>query len=123
MICFGFYLDHMSPHSTKSSFEADPGNDNVRWPRAQGLQSQIQGAGHVLDVELSLLYLPDVALIGFNDSSTGTSHIKLIRQGSTLDIGKQTDAFHLYWQVLTSPARLTTPTKWNAPTGSNAAMR
>ncbi|EDR02469.1 uncharacterized protein LACBIDRAFT_309496 [Laccaria bicolor S238N-H82] len=64
------------------------------------LQSQIQSAGRVLDVELSLLYLPDVALISFNDSSTGTSHIKLIRQGSALDIGKLTDAFHLYWQVI-----------------------
>ena len=50
----------------------------------------------MLDVELSLLYLPDVALISFNDSLTGTSHIKLIRQGSALDIGKLTDAFHPY---------------------------
>lgn len=43
-----------------------------------------------------------IALISFNDSSAETSHIKLIRQGSALDIGKLTDAFHLYWQVLTS---------------------
>ena len=50
----------------------------------------------VLDVELSLLYLRDVALISSNDSLTGTSHIKLIRQGSALDIGKLTDAFHPY---------------------------
>ena len=46
------------------------------------LQSQVQSAGRMLDVELSLLYLPDVTLISFNDSSSGTSHIKLIRQGS-----------------------------------------
>lgn len=62
----------------------------------QRLQSQIQSAGHALDVELSLLYLPDVTLISFNDSSAGTSHIKLIRQGSALDIGNLTDAFHPY---------------------------
>ena len=65
-------------------------------------QSQIQSARRELDVELSQLYLPDVALISFNDSLTGTSHIKLIRHGSALDIGKLTDVFYLHWKVVTS---------------------
>ncbi|KAF9473132.1 DUF1212-domain-containing protein [Pholiota conissans] len=64
------------------------------------LQAQIQSAARVLDIKLSFLYLPDIVLISFDDSATGTSHIKLIRQGSALDLGKLNDAFILYWKVI-----------------------
>ncbi|TFK22533.1 DUF1212-domain-containing protein [Coprinopsis marcescibilis] len=64
------------------------------------LPSQIQSAAHVLDIRLSFLYLPDVALVSFDDASTGTSHIKLIKQGSSLDIDKLIHAFELYWRVI-----------------------
>lgn len=63
------------------------------------LTAQIQSAARVLDVPISILYLPDVVLLSFDDGSTGTSHIRLIRQASALDIGKLTDAFALYWKV------------------------
>lgn len=63
------------------------------------LQAQIQSTARVLDLEVSCMYLPDVVLISFDDSSTGTSNIKFIRQGSTLDLGKLSDAFLLYWKV------------------------
>ena len=65
------------------------------------LQSQIQSVAHVLDIELSCLYLPDVLLISFDDSSTSTSNVKLIRQGSSLDLGKLDDAYVLYWKART----------------------
>ncbi|KAF8231502.1 DUF1212-domain-containing protein [Tricholoma matsutake] len=64
------------------------------------LQSQIQSTSHVLDIELSCLYLPDVLLVSFDDTSTSTSSVRLIRQGSTLDLGKLTDAYTLYWKVI-----------------------
>ncbi|KAF8226480.1 DUF1212-domain-containing protein [Tricholoma matsutake] len=64
------------------------------------LQSQIQSTSHVLDIELSCLYLPDVLLVSFDDASTSTSSVRLIRQGSTLDLGKLTDAYTLYWKVI-----------------------
>ncbi|RXW23762.1 hypothetical protein EST38_g2083 [Candolleomyces aberdarensis] len=73
------------------------------------LQYQIQSAARVLDINLSLLYLPDVALISFDDAATGTSHIKLIRQPSSLDLDKLTSAFRLYWRgfiVLTASLEL-----------------
>lgn len=63
------------------------------------LQSQILSAARVLDVQLSFLYLPDIVLLSFDDSGTGTSHIKFIRQNSALDLGKLADAFSLYWKV------------------------
>ncbi|KAJ2912791.1 hypothetical protein MD484_g7628, partial [Candolleomyces efflorescens] len=64
------------------------------------LQYQIQSAARVLDINLSLLYLPDVTLISFDDAATGTSHIKLIRQASSLDLDKLKSAFRLYWRVI-----------------------
>jgi uncharacterized membrane protein YjjP (DUF1212 family) len=63
------------------------------------LQSQIQSAAHVLDLKLSFLYLPDIVLLSFDDNTTGTSHIKLIRQASVLDLEKLKEAFALYWKV------------------------
>lgn len=63
------------------------------------LQAQIQSAARVLDIKLSFMYLPDIVFISFDDDATGTSHIKLIRQASVLDLGKLNDAFALYWKV------------------------
>lgn len=63
------------------------------------LAAQIQSTGHVLDLELSCMYLPDVMLIAFEDSATGTSNVKFIRQGSALDLEKLGHAHSLYWNV------------------------
>ena len=63
------------------------------------LQSQMMSAARVLDIQMSVLYLPDIALLSFDDNATGTSHIKLIRQGSAMNLGKLNDAFALYWKV------------------------
>jgi uncharacterized membrane protein YjjP (DUF1212 family) len=63
------------------------------------LQSQIRSAAHVLEIELSCLYLPDVLLVSFDDSATSTSSVKLIRQASALDLGKLDDAYKLYWKA------------------------
>ncbi|KAF8435404.1 DUF1212-domain-containing protein [Boletus edulis BED1] len=64
------------------------------------LASQIQSTGRVLDLELNCLYLPDVMLISFEDSATGTSNVKFIRQSSALDLEKLGDAHSLYWNVI-----------------------
>lgn len=64
------------------------------------LQPQIQSAARVLDINLSFLYLPEVALLSFEDTATGTSYVKFIRQPSALDLGKLTDAYRLYWKVI-----------------------
>ncbi|KXN92483.1 Pheromone-regulated membrane protein 10 [Leucoagaricus sp. SymC.cos] len=63
------------------------------------LQSQIQCAARVLDIDLCVIYFPDNFIISFDDDSTGTSHVKIIRQASALDLGKLSDAYHLYWKV------------------------
>ncbi|KIM43997.1 hypothetical protein M413DRAFT_372556 [Hebeloma cylindrosporum] len=67
---------------------------------AHRLQSQMMSAARVLDIQMSVLYLPDIVLLSFDDDATGTSHIKLIRQSSAMDLGKLKDAFSLYWKVI-----------------------
>ena len=63
------------------------------------LQAQIQSTARVLEISLSCLYLPDVMLVAFDDDATSTSSVKLIRQGSALDLGKLQDAHKVYWRV------------------------
>ena len=46
------------------------------------------------------MYLPDMMLISFDDPATGTSNIKLIRQGGAFDISKLQAAYKLYWKVI-----------------------
>ncbi|KAJ7482684.1 hypothetical protein FB451DRAFT_1029898 [Mycena latifolia] len=64
------------------------------------LQAQIQSTGRVLDIQVNCMYLPDVVLISFDDSSTGTSNLKFIRQGSSLNLGKLNEVYALYWSVI-----------------------
>lgn len=64
------------------------------------LVAQIQSTARVLELEMSCMYLPDVMWISFEDSATGTSNVKFIRQGSALDLGKLGEAHGLYWDVI-----------------------
>ncbi|KAI0086031.1 hypothetical protein BDY19DRAFT_375413 [Irpex rosettiformis] len=64
------------------------------------LQAQIQATARVLDVELSCMYLPDMMLISFDDSTTGTSNIKLIRQGGAFNIAKLQATHKVYWKAI-----------------------
>lgn len=64
------------------------------------LQAQMQSTARVLEISLSCMYLPDMMLIAFDDDVTSTSNVKLIRQGSALDLGKVQDAYKIYWRVI-----------------------
>lgn len=70
------------------------------------LVAQIQSTARVLELEMSCMYLPDVMWISFEDSATGTSNVKFIRQGSALDLGKLGEAHGLYWDVRVSSIRI-----------------
>ncbi|KAJ7843969.1 hypothetical protein B0H13DRAFT_131525 [Mycena leptocephala] len=67
---------------------------------AHRLQAQIQATGRVLDIQVNCMYLPDVVLISFDDTATGTSNLKFIRQGSALNLGKLNEVYALYWNVI-----------------------
>ncbi len=46
------------------------------------------------------MYLPDVLLLLFDDSSTSTSSVRFTRQSSVLNLGKLQRAYDLYWEVI-----------------------
>ncbi|KAF7985473.1 hypothetical protein HWV62_5241 [Athelia sp. TMB] len=64
------------------------------------LAAQLQATARVLGLELAVLYLPDVLLVSFNDGATGTSAVRLIKQGAALDLQKLAAGFRLYWAVI-----------------------
>ena len=70
------------------------------------LQAQMKATATVLDLELSCMYLPDMMLISFDDAATGTSSLKLVKQGGAFDIAKLQASYKLYWkasETLTTP--------------------
>ena len=103
------YLGVLPPYSEISnplrhSYMARPTNGSVSLvsimaSQSTGVDDGIQATARVLDLEISCMYLPDVMLISFDDSGTGTSSIKFIRQTSALDLGKLDDSYELYWKV------------------------
>ena len=64
------------------------------------LPAQIYATARVLDLRVACMYLPDVLLLSFDDSSTSTSSVRFIRQTSALDLGKLQRAYDLYWEVI-----------------------
>ncbi|PVG00328.1 DUF1212-domain-containing protein [Serendipita vermifera] len=64
------------------------------------LETHLQNTGRNLGLNVSCMYLPNIVLLSFNDLSTGTSSVRLIKQGSALDLGKLVDAYALYWSVI-----------------------
>ncbi|CCA66429.1 hypothetical protein PIIN_00115 [Serendipita indica DSM 11827] len=64
------------------------------------IESQIQATARILSLNVSSVYLPNLVLISFNDTATGTSNIKFIKQSPSLDLGKLVDAYALYWCVI-----------------------
>ncbi|KZV71465.1 DUF1212-domain-containing protein [Peniophora sp. CONT] len=64
------------------------------------LASQLQSTARVLEITLSCMYLPDTMLVSFDDDITSTSSVKLIKQGSALDLAKLTYAYKVYWAVI-----------------------
>jgi len=64
------------------------------------LPAQIYATARVLDLRVACMYLPDVLLLSFEDSTTTTSTVRFIRQTSALDLGKLQDAYDLYWEVI-----------------------
>ncbi|KAK6329661.1 hypothetical protein TWF696_003534 [Orbilia brochopaga] len=64
------------------------------------LEEYLRMSASVLDVEGQFLYLPGCMLISFDDSSTHTSNMQLVRVASLLDLGKLQDVHLIYKQVV-----------------------
>lgn len=63
------------------------------------LEAQLQATAKVLDINVSVINLPNVMLLSFGDPATHTTETKFLKQGPSLDLGKLQDAHLLYWKV------------------------
>lgn len=63
------------------------------------LEAQLQATAKVLDINVSVINLPNVMLLSFGDPATHTSETKFLKQGPNLDLGKLLKAHMLYWHV------------------------
>ncbi|KAF8529752.1 DUF1212-domain-containing protein [Hysterangium stoloniferum] len=64
------------------------------------LQAQLKSTARVLDMDISTVYFPNVLLVSFDDALTSTSNVKIIQQGSTLNMDKLLYTHRLYWKVI-----------------------
>ncbi|EPS36498.1 hypothetical protein H072_9975 [Dactylellina haptotyla CBS 200.50] len=64
------------------------------------LEEYLKMSARVLDIEGQFLYMPGCMIISFDDSSTHTSNMQLVRVTQALDLGKLQDVHLVYKQVV-----------------------
>ncbi|KAK6332450.1 hypothetical protein TWF730_004126 [Orbilia blumenaviensis] len=64
------------------------------------LEEYLKMSARVLDVEGQFLYLPGCMIVSFDDSSTHTSNMQLVRVTPALNLGKLQDVHLVYKQVV-----------------------
>ncbi|KAL4931068.1 threonine/serine exporter family protein [Aspergillus undulatus] len=64
------------------------------------LEEYMKMTARVLEINASFLYLPGCMIISFDDVSTHTTEVKLIRVNQGVDLGKLSDAHTVYKEVI-----------------------
>ncbi|KAF3932337.1 hypothetical protein ABW19_dt0210273 [Dactylella cylindrospora] len=64
------------------------------------LEEYLKMSAKVLDIEGQFLYMPGCMIISFDDSSTHTSNMQLVRVTQSLDLGKLQDVHLIYKEVV-----------------------
>jgi uncharacterized membrane protein YjjP (DUF1212 family) len=64
------------------------------------LEEYLKMSARVLELESQFLYLPGCMIIAFDDSSTHTTEVKLIRANQGVDLGKLKDVHAIYKEVV-----------------------
>lgn len=54
----------------------------------------------VLEIEGQFLYIPGCMIMSFDDASTHTTEVKLVREAQGVDLGKLRDTHELYKEVV-----------------------
>jgi uncharacterized membrane protein YjjP (DUF1212 family) len=64
------------------------------------LEEYLKMTARVLEIEAQFLYIPGCMLISFDDSSTHTTEVKLVRTSQGVDLGKLKDVHEIYKEVV-----------------------
>ncbi|ERT01068.1 uncharacterized protein SPSK_06975 [Sporothrix schenckii 1099-18] len=64
------------------------------------LEDYLKMSARVLEIEAQFLYIPGCMLVSFDDSSTHTAEVKLVRAPQGVDLGKLSDVHAIYKEVI-----------------------
>jgi uncharacterized membrane protein YjjP (DUF1212 family) len=64
------------------------------------LEEYMNMSARVLEIEAQFLYMPGCMIMAFDDSSTHTSEVKLVRTAQGVDLGKLRDVHEIYKDVV-----------------------
>ena len=64
------------------------------------LEEYLQMTARVLEIDGQFLYLPGCMIISFDDRSTHTTEVKMVRSVQGIDLGKLKDVHHIYKDVM-----------------------
>jgi uncharacterized membrane protein YjjP (DUF1212 family) len=64
------------------------------------LEEYMKMSARVLEIEGQFLYIPGCMLISFDDSSTHTTEVKIVRTAQGVDLGKLKDVHEIYKEVV-----------------------
>jgi uncharacterized membrane protein YjjP (DUF1212 family) len=64
------------------------------------LEEYIKMSARVLEIEGQFLYIPGCMIISFDDASTHTTEVRLVRTAQGVDLGKLKDVHEIYKEVL-----------------------
>jgi uncharacterized membrane protein YjjP (DUF1212 family) len=64
------------------------------------LEEYLKASSRVLEIEAQFLYIPGCMLISFDDPSTHTTEVKLVRTSQGVDLGKLRDTHQIYKEVV-----------------------
>lgn len=64
------------------------------------LEEYMRMTARVLEIEASFLYIPGCMIISFDDASTHTTEVKVVRSSQGIDLGKLADAHEIYKEVI-----------------------
>lgn len=64
------------------------------------LEEYLKSTSRVLEIDAQFLYIPGCMLVSFDDSTTHTAEVKLIRRDQGVDLGKLRDTHQIYKEVV-----------------------
>ncbi|CBF83321.1 hypothetical protein AN3143.2 [Aspergillus nidulans FGSC A4] len=64
------------------------------------LEEYMKMTARVLEINANFLYLPGCMIVSFDDASTHTTEVKLVRVNQGVDLGKLSDAHTVYKEVI-----------------------
>ncbi|EPS27097.1 putative UPF0442 protein [Penicillium oxalicum] len=64
------------------------------------LEESMRMTARVLEIDAQFLYIPDCMIISFDDASTHTTEVKVVRSTQGIDLGRLADVHEIYKEVI-----------------------